>query len=343
VSHELRIAVIGAGRIGRLHAENLRRRIRGATVFGIADIRRDVANEVASACGGVRSTAEPRELLADPRVDAVVIASSTDTHAGLIEEAAARGKHIFCEKPIDLDLDRARHVVATARERGVRLQIGFNRRFDTSFERLARELKRGTIGPLHLLRISSRDPAPPSPAYVKSSGGLFLDMTIHDFDMARFLSGLEVEEVFASASVLVDPAIGAAGDFDTATVQLRFQGGALGVIDNSRRAVYGYDQRAELFGPKGCLVGSNPTPGGFTLWDASGAHAGRTYDFFLDRYADSYVHELEAFVSAILERIDPPVGGEDGVRAIELARAAERSVRESRPVRVGEFVPARTP
>jgi len=342
MAHELRVAVIGAGRIGRLHAENVNRRIRGAVVLGIADLRREAAEEAAAACGGVRWTTEPRELIADARTDAVLIATATDTHAGLIEEAANRGKHILCEKPIDLDLGRARAAVAAARERAVRLQIGFNRRFDTAFERLAEGRRRGAVGSVHLLRITSRDPSPPPLAYLRTSGGIFLDMTIHDFDMARYLSGLEVEEVFASASVLVDPEIATVGDFDTATVQLRFAGGALGVIDNSRRAIYGYDQRAELFGSTGCLVAANPIPGDVTVWNEHGAHLGRPYDFFLDRYADSYVREVDAFVKAILERHEPLVSGEDGIRAIELAHAAARSAREGRPVRLADPEPART-
>jgi myo-inositol 2-dehydrogenase/D-chiro-inositol 1-dehydrogenase len=325
------VGVIGAGRIGRLHADNLRR-IPGARLAAIADPR--LAAAQAAAGNGTRAIRDFRELLDDGDVHAVVVSSPTDTHAAIVEAASARGKHVFCEKPIDLDLDRARRALAAARRAGVRLQVGFNRRFDAGFARLAEVVRAGGIGTPELVRISSRDPHPPSIEYVKSSGGMFLDMSIHDLDMARFLAGDEVEEVFATASCLVDPEIGRAGDVDTATIALRFRGGALGLIDNSRRAAYGYDQRAEVFGSKGCVTAANPTRTRVEHWTEEGRRSERLMDFFLDRYAESFLAEMQEFVRSVVEDREPAVCGEDGLCAIELALAAQRSFRERRPVRI---------
>jgi myo-inositol 2-dehydrogenase/D-chiro-inositol 1-dehydrogenase len=330
---EIALGVIGAGRIGRLHAENLSRRIAGARVAAIADPDTEAARRAAT--DGTRVMVDPRELLDDPGIDAVVVCSPTDTHAPLLEAAATRGKHVFCEKPIDLDLDRAVRAARALERAGVVFQVGFNRRFDPSFRRVAELVRAGEIGAPHLVRISSRDPAPPPPDYVRASGGLFLDMSIHDLDMARFVAGDEVVEVFAAASVLVDPVIGAAGDVDTAGNMLRFRGGAIGLIDNSRRAVYGYDQRVEVFGAKGCLGATNPTPTEVSLWNEHGRRSDRLMQFFLERYRESYVAEMETFVSCVREGREAPVSGRDGVKAIELALAAGRSRREARPVRVG--------
>jgi myo-inositol 2-dehydrogenase/D-chiro-inositol 1-dehydrogenase len=332
MSEPVPVGVIGAGRIGRLHAKNLRQ-IRGARLAAIADPRLAAA-EQAAVGNGARATEDWRELLQDDVIRAVVVCSPTDTHATIIEGAAAAGKHIFCEKPIDLDVDRAREALRAAERSGVRIQVGFNRRFDPSLGRIAELVRRGEIGTPELVRISSRDPHPPPIDYLKSSGGLFLDMSIHDLDMARHLVGDEVREIFAAGSNLVDREIGRAGDIDTATITLQFRNGALGVIDNSRRAVYGYDQRVEVFGSNGCLTVGNPTPTSVSLWNENGRSSDRLMDFFVDRYAESFVIEMEAFIDCIRVGREPTATGLDGVRAIELALAAQRSLQERRPVRL---------
>ena len=330
---EIGIAILGAGRIGRLHAENLTAQVAGARVRTIADPRLERAREVAAACGaGVDAVADPVAACRDTGIAAVVIASSTDTHARLIEAAAAAGKHIFCEKPLDLDPARIRRVLQAVRAAGVQLQVGFNRRFDPSFARLAALVRAGAAGAPHLVRITSRDPQPPPPEYVRVSGGLFLDMAIHDLDMARFLVGEEIVQVYATGSVLVDEEIGRAGDVDTAAIVLRFASGALACIDNSRRAVYGYDQRVEVFGSQGCLVAGNQTPTSVAVWSGSGQLQEPPLHFFLERYQESYVEELRAFVECIRTGRPATVNGEDGLRAVELALAAQRSLDAGTPV-----------
>ncbi len=332
----INIGVIGAGRIGRVHAEHLATRIPTARLAAVADIKATAAAELA-ARWGVPAYTDPRYLLDDPDITAVAICSSTDTHAHFIMAAAQAGKHIFCEKPIDLDLARIDQALQAVAAAGVKLMVGFNRRFDPGFRKARTLVADGTIGTVHVLRITSRDPAPPPLAYVRVSGGLFLDMTIHDFDMARYLGG-EVEEVFAAGSVLVDPAIGAAGDIDTAIVLLRFQGGALGAIDNSRRAVYGYDQRVEVFGSDGMVVVGNRTPDSLVLSDAHGVHSALPLYFFMERYTESFLAEMMAFVECLQEDKPPPVSGYDGRQAVVIALAAQRSLRERRPVRVAEVI-----
>jgi myo-inositol 2-dehydrogenase/D-chiro-inositol 1-dehydrogenase len=252
----------------------------------------------------------------------------------MIEEAAAAGKHIFCEKPIDFSLARIDRCLAAVERAGVKLQIGFNRRFDANFARVRQAVAEGQIGDPHILRITSRDPAPPPISYVEVSGGMFLDMTIHDFDMARFLVGSEVEEVYAAGAVSVDPAIGAAGDIDTAVLTLKFANGCLGTIDNSRQAVYGYDQRVEVFGSKGMASAGNNTADQAVLSDASGVHAALPLYFFVERYVDSYIAELSAFIRCIQEDTPPPVSGLDGRIPVQMGYAAQKSLAEGRPVRL---------
>jgi myo-inositol 2-dehydrogenase / D-chiro-inositol 1-dehydrogenase len=264
----------------------------------------------------------------------VVIASSTDTHADLVEAASRAGKAVFCEKPLDLDRHRAEACVAVARERGVPLMVGFNRRFDPNFTRLERQLRNGRIGRLELLTITSRDPAPPPIDYVRRSGGLFRDMMIHDFDMARWLLGEEPAEVFAAASVLIDPAIGEAGDVDTAVVTLRAPSGALCQISNSRRAAYGYDQRIEALGSKGALRADNVVESMVSFAGTDGVISDKPLHFFLERYAEAYRRELDHFIGAIVSGAVPMVGGGDGVKALALADAALESFRTGRSVRV---------
>ncbi len=332
----LNLAVIGCGRIGRIHAENLATRIPGARLVATADAAVNAAREVAAQLHVARVTAEYRELLADPAIDAVAICSSTDTHSRIIQEAAAAGKHIFCEKPIDYDLARIRAALSAVEKAKVKLQIGFNRRFDPSFAKVRELVAAGSIGRPHVIRITSRDPSPPPLDYVKVSGGIFLDMTIHDFDMVRFLSGSEAEDVYAVGDALVDPAIRDAGDVDTAIVTMRLKNGALATIDNSRKAVYGYDQRVEVFGSKGSVAAGNRTPDAHVLSDAAGVHEARPLHFFLERYAEAYVIEMRAFVEAVLQDQPPPASGLDGLQPVIMGLAATRSLREGRPVRLAE-------
>ena len=333
----LNVAVIGCGRIGRIHAENLAMRIAGARLVAVADVSLPAAQEVAAQFHVARATADYRDLLADPTVGAVAICSSTDTHAQIIQEAAAAAKHIFCEKPIDLDVARIRAALTAVEKAGVKLQIGFNRRFDPSFAKVRELVQSGAIGDPHVIRITSRDPAPPPLAYIKVSGGIFLDMTIHDFDMVRFLSGSEAEEIHAVGGVLVDRAIGEAGDVDTAIISIRLKNGALATIDNSRQAVYGYDQRIEVFGSKGAASAGNRTADAHVLTDAGGVHEARPLHFFLERYAEAYVIEMRAFVDAVLNDRTPPVTGVDGLHPVIMGLAATRSLREGRPVKLSEI------
>ncbi len=302
----------------------------------MADVDAEAARQCAAHIGIEHAVTDHRALIERPDIDAVAICSSTDTHAQFIEEAAAAGKHIFCEKPIDYDLARIDRALEAVRKAGVRLQIGFNRRFDPSFRRARELVAAGRIGQPHLLRITSRDPEPPPIDYVKVSGGIFLDMTIHDFDMARYLMGGEVDEVYAAGGVMVDPAIGEVGDIDTAAITLRFANGAIGTIDNSRKAKYGYDQRIEVFGSGGLVSVPNIPPHAATLSDGSGVHGPRPLLFFLERYADAYLAEMREFVDCVRAGKAPSVTGEDGRLAVVMAYAARTSCAENRPVRLAE-------
>jgi myo-inositol 2-dehydrogenase/D-chiro-inositol 1-dehydrogenase len=333
----LNVGVIGAGRIGRVHAENLAYRVRQAKVVAIADVFPEAAQKLATDLQVAAVYSDPQKLLADRQIDAVAICSSTDTHARLMEDAARAGKHIFCEKPIALDLVKIDEALAAVARAGVKLQIGFNRRFDPSFKRVREIVAAGGVGVPHILRITSRDPAPPPIAYVKVSGGIFVDMTIHDFDMARYLMGCEVEEVYAAGNVLVDPEIGHAGDIDTAVITLRFANGALGVIDNSRKAVYGYDQRVEVFGSAGMALVTNKTPDSVVQSDDVAVHSTKPLHFFVERYAEAYVAEMQEFVQAVLEDKAPPVTGMDGRIPVVMGYAAWKSYREHRPVKLTEI------
>lgn len=337
MTRQVNVGIIGAGRIGRVHAENLAYRIPEANVVAIADIFVEAAKECAANLGIPAAHKDHRAIMENSGIEAVVICSSTDTHAQFIEEAAAAGKHIFCEKPIDFDLnkiDRALEAVATA---GVKLQIGFNRRFDPSFKRVRDMVAAGKIGTPHIVHIMSRDPAPPPVEYIKVSGGIFLDMTIHDFDMARYLIGSEVEEVYATGGVMVDPKIGQAGDIDTALVTLRYTNGAIGSIDNSRQAVYGYDQRVEVFGSEGGIAASNLTPDSAIFSNVDGIHAAKPLYFFIERYTEAYVAEMKEFIASISNDTAPPVTGIDGRIPVVMGLAAWKSYRENRPVKLSEI------
>jgi len=333
------IGIIGAGNIGRVHGRALAELGDRVELVCIADPSEAARGALGEAVGCRRLVADPEALLANSAVEAVVICSSTDTHAPLIVASARAGKHIFCEKPLALELGKIDRALAAVEDAGVLLQVGFNRRFDRDFSAMRAQIAAGQIGTPEVLRITSRDPRPPPIAYVERSGGLFLDMTIHDFDMARFLMDSEVAELHVYAATLVDPAIGAAGDVDTAVIALRFESGALGVIENSRRAVYGYDQRAEVHGSEGMLANQNPRRDDLVLADGRGTHAAALTDFYIDRYADAYRAEMAAFVDAIRGGTAPRVTGLDGRMATVLGHAARRSWAEGTPVRPAEVTP----
>jgi myo-inositol 2-dehydrogenase/D-chiro-inositol 1-dehydrogenase len=332
----LKLGLIGAGRIGRLHAAHLAHNVPRAHLQVVVDVAEDAARQCAAEHGVPAFVSDYRAVLEDANIQAIVICSATDTHAQIIEEAARAGKHIFCEKPIDLTLARIDSALAAVRRAGVKLQIGFNRRFDASYRRARLAVEQGEIGQAWRLHLISRDPSPPPLGYILVSGGLFLDMAIHDFDMARFLIGSEVDEVFSTAAVLVDPAIAAAGDVDTAVTILKFANGAIGTIDNSRQAVYGYDQRAEILGSGGMIATDNNFPNSATVSDGRSVHRDLPLNFFMERYSQSYLAEMNAFVNAVLDDKPTPVTGADGRAAAVLALAAGLSQRENRPVRLAE-------
>lgn len=332
----IRLGLIGAGRIGRLHAENLCHRVPGAKLVAVCDVNVAAARECAARCGAADAGADHGAIVGRSDVDAVVVCSSTDTHTRVIEDAAAAGKHVFCEKPIDADLGRIDRAVGAMRKAGKILQVGFNRRFDANFARIRRAVASGEIGTPHQVHIISRDPGPPPIEYVRRSGGIFMDMTIHDFDMAHFLLADAVTEVFATGGVRVDPAIGEAGDLDTATIVLRYAGGAVAVIENCRKAVYGYDQRVEVFGSGGSIRAENNHPNNVTVSTSENVRRELPLHFFLERYAESYVEEMRAFLEAIRNGGESPVSGEDGRLPVVIAMAARRSVELNRPVRLTE-------
>jgi len=333
----LKVGVIGAGRIGKLHAENLAYRISETEVVAIADINGGAARATAERLNIPHWFDDYRAVLALNAVDAVVICSATDTHTAIISEAAQAGKQIFCEKPVDLNLSKIDAALAAVDKAGVKLQIGFNRRFDPNFRRIRQAVTSGEIGTPHRLHIVSRDPAPPPIEYVKVSGGIFVDMTIHDFDMARFLIGSEVEEIYTAAAVLVDPAIGEQGDVDTALIVLKFANGVIGTIDNSRKAVYGYDQRVEVFGSAGSAQTENNYPNSVVVSTGQTVYRDLPLNFFVERYTDSYVNELRAFVDAVLRDQPIPVTGMDGRVPVVMGLAARKSYDENRPVRLSEI------
>jgi myo-inositol 2-dehydrogenase/D-chiro-inositol 1-dehydrogenase len=322
------LALIGAGRIGRIHAANASATADLALKY-VVDAVEDSARALAERHGAAVATMQ--HALADPTVAGVVIASSTDTHLDLCLAAHAAGKAIFCEKPIDLDLTRVR--AAAPRLAGARLLVGFNRRFDPNFQALKAEVDAGRIGAVETLNITSHDPAPPPIAYVRTSGGLFRDMAIHDFDTARWLLGEEPVEVFAAAACLVDPAIGAAGDVDTAKILLRTAGGKLCLISNTRRSGYGYDQRIEAFGSCGMLRAGNQLESATQTWTETGPVADRLQNFFLDRYAEAYRLEMIHFAE-VLAGATPRIGLADGLAALAIAQAAGESARTGLPVKI---------
>ncbi|HEX2303264.1 MAG TPA: inositol 2-dehydrogenase [Gaiella sp.] len=331
----IRVGVVGVGRIGRMHAAMLARDVPGLSLAAVHDTDAGTAAAVARELG-VPETLSSRDLIERPDVDAVAICSSTNAHVELVAEAAATGKPLFLEKPVSLELVDVDRALAAVSEAGVFLQLGLNRRFDPAHRSVRDAVESGAVGELHLVRITSRDPEPPPLDYVRVSGGIFLDMTVHDLDMARFVTGSEVDEVFARGEVRVDPAIGEVGDLDTVVVTLRHADGTLTVIDNSRRAAYGYDQRVEAFGARGMAASGNPPEHtGFVL-TGEGRRGAVLPHFFLQRYRTSYVAAWASFEQSVRSGSPPVVTGADGRLALVLGLAARRSASEGRPVRVSE-------
>lgn len=336
MKRKINIALIGTGRIGSMHARNLAFNIPEVNLVALCDIRLDVAHAVAAEVGVERVVYDYRELLADPDIEAVHVSTTTSTHAMIVQDAARAGKQIFCEKPLALDLKDIDETMTAVNQAGVKLQLGFNRRFDRSFKKVREIVHSGEIGRPCVLRITSRDPEPPSLDYALHSGGMFLDHSIHDFDMARFQVG-EVSEVYAVGGVLVAPELAKANDVDTNIITLKFENGAMGSIDNSRQAVYGYDQRLEVFCSEGMAEALNETVDTAVTANRTGYHRGPLPRFFIQRYAPCYVEEVRQFANCVIDDQPVPVGGDDGRKAVVLGMAAWKSLRENRPVRVSEI------
>ncbi len=334
--NDVRIGLLGAGRIGRMHADLICHRIDGISITAVYDPDRTAATNLGERVGA-RVTSSSSSLICADDVDAVAICTSTDLHVDLLVAAAEVAKPVFVEKPLSLKLDEVDRAIAAVDKSGIAVQVGFNRRFDPSHAEVAVRVSEGDIGDLHMLRITSRDPAPPPIPYIELSGGIFCDMTIHDFDMARFVSASEVVEVYAVGDVMVDPAIGAVGDLDTVVVILRHENGAITTIDNSRRAVYGYDQRVEAFGSVGMVTSSNHVDHTTMVHTADGSRGATMPWFFLDRYIPSYLAEWSAFVAMVRDGAPSPVTVYDGRAPLLMGLAAQLSIAERRPVRLEEI------
>jgi myo-inositol 2-dehydrogenase/D-chiro-inositol 1-dehydrogenase len=327
----VRFGVLGAGRIGKVHAKAVSGNP-DAVLVAVADAMADAATALAAQYGAEVRSISQIEAASD--IDAVVICTPTDTHADLIERFSRAGKAIFCEKPVDLDAERVRACLKVVEETGAKLMVGFNRRFDPHFMAVRSAIDAGRIGNVEMVTITSRDPGAPPVDYIKRSGGIFRDMTIHDFDMARFLLGEEVVSVSAHAAVLVDPAIGEAGDFDSASVILETASGRQAVISNSRRATYGYDQRIEVHGSKGVVSAENQRAVSIEIANGDGYTRPPLHDFFMTRYTEAYANEIAAFIAAIEKGATISPNGRDGLIALQLADAALESVKTGKRVAV---------
>lgn len=331
------VGIIGAGRIGKVHTKSISTKVNGAEVVAISDpYLNDDARTWGAEYGVEKFFTDYNDILNDPEVDAIVICSPTTTHAEISFAAIKAGKHILCEKPISQDLDEINTVREALKGTNLKYQVGFNRRFDHNFMAVKEVIKSGQIGDVHYVKITSRDPQAPPAEYVKSSGGMFMDMSVHDFDMAAFLTGSEVTEIYAVGANLVDPAIGEAGDIDTAIVTLKMANGTMVVIDNSRQAVYGYDQRCEVFGSKGAVETKNDSLSTAVVSTVEGINSEKPLFFFLERYLDSYATEAQAFVDAINNDTAVPIDIEAGLQPILIAIAGNLSMKENRPVKISE-------
>ncbi len=334
----LNIGIIGTGRIGKVHGTSITNYVKNACVKAIADSYLNEEMKKWAASLGIKEVyTDYHKILADKDIQAVLICASTDQHTSLSLEALAAGKHVFCEKPIDHNVAKIKTVIEAVKKSGKKYQVGFNRRFDHNFRAVREAVQAGKIGKQQIIKITSRDPEPPSIEYVKISGGIFLDMTIHDFDMVRYLSGAEVEEVYAVASVTVDPKIGAAGDVDTAVITLKLDNGATAVIDNCRASIYGYDQRAEVFGATGCVSIGNDTTSNAVFSGKDGVIAEKPLFFFLERYMAAYAREINSFVEAVINDTPTEVNVMDGLAPVLIGLAAKKSVEENRPVTIKEI------
>lgn len=326
-----KLALLGAGRIGKVHARAIAEDKR-AKLVAVADAFPEAANAIAAASGAAVRTID--EIEADKDIDAVIICTPTNTHANLIERFAKAGKAIFCEKPIDLDVARARACLETVRKVGGKVMLGFNRRFDPHFRAVRQAIDDGQIGKVEMVTITSRDPGPPPAEYIKVSGGIFRDMTIHDFDMARFLLGEEIDSVMASAAVLVDPKIGELGDYDSASLVLTTKSGRQAMISNSRRASYGYDQRIEVHGSLGSVSAENQRPVSIEIATKDGYTRPPLHDFFMTRYTAAYAAEISAFIDGLENGTPLSPSAEDGLIALALADAAVRAAEEKTAIKV---------
>jgi myo-inositol 2-dehydrogenase/D-chiro-inositol 1-dehydrogenase len=330
----VKLGIIGVGEIGTVHATNIVRDVPGAELAAVADLRLDKARECARSLGVARFYGRTEELLSDREIEAVLICTTPESHSRIMIEAASAGKHIFCEKPLGLDPAEAEKALAQVKAAGVRLQVGFNRRFDASFRRLKEHVRLGKLGTLHSVHIISRDPEPPGKEYYLLSGGILLDMTIHDFDLARHLIGDEVVEVYATGSTLIAPWLAEHGDADTIAAILKFSNGAVGIISNSCKAVFGYDQRVEVFGERGMMSVTNPLPDLTTVVNEEGHRTPPLLHFFTERYRASYAEEIRSFVESVADGKEPAVTGRDGLIGIQIATAARQSMRTGLPVKL---------
>lgn len=331
----MNIAMIGAGRIGKLHAENIRRYFPDITLSAVADPFIDPV--WARQLGITNVLKEPQPIFADQNINAVLICSSSDTHAQYIIEAAKHGKHVFCEKPVALTIDDAKSAVAAANDTKIKLQVGFNRRFDNDFFAIHRAVVAGEVGDIHTIKIISRDPEPPPLDYLQSSSDIFSDMSIHDFDMLRYLSAADVDSVYVNGARLIEHDFDEPGYIDTAFINAKLSNGAIAIIENSRKAVFGYDQRVEVFGSKGMLRNDNKYPNSVMQEGERGLKQDKPLYFFIERYKDSFVSELRSFFDAIQNDSKPWVTGEDALQASIIAKACRLSVQEQRIVKINEI------
>lgn len=335
--NKINVGIIGVGRMGQIHLDNLVMKFPEVNVVAISDVM-ESARTLAEKYNVPNFYTNYHDLVNDKNVDAVVICSPTDRHAENILGAVRAGKDVFCEKPMDLSLETVQEMLGIIENSGVKFMLGFNRRFDPNFKKIKSLIDEGKVGDPHIVKITSRDPGPPPISYIKSSGGMFVDMTIHDFDMARFMAGSEVKQVFAVGKNLVDPAIGEAGDIDTAVITLTFENGCVATIDNSRQAAYGYDQRVEVFGSEGMAGTHNNTPDNHYYYNKDGQSSSLPLNFFMDRYIDSYYNEMREFIDCIQGNQAPKVGAKDGLVSLAIGLAAGVSMRENRAVEISEVM-----
>lgn len=331
----IKLGVIGLGRIGKVHIRSIVTRIPEAVVISAADpYLNEEMKSFGKEFGIAKLYADYKEIIKDKEIDAVLICSSTDTHSSIATEAILAGKHVFCEKPVDYSLEKIKAVQEALKKNPVKFQVGFNRRYDHNFMAVRQAVAEGKIGSVHLTKITSRDPEPPSPEYAAVSGGMLLDMTIHDFDMVRFLTGKEPVSIYVEPAVLVDKAIGEAGDIDTAIITMKMSDGSIASIDNSRRASYGYDQRAEVFGADGMAVSLNDAPSTCIVSNSDGIMSEKPLYFFLERYMESFAREMKEFVDAVANDREVKTGIEDGLQAVVIALAGNQSIKEKRVVEI---------